>query len=43
MNKLYVNQTKIEFTNLEMDFLGHVLVKEVVKPNLKKVGFIKEW
>lgn len=33
MSKLYVNRTKNEFANLEMDFLGHVLVKERVKPN----------
>jgi hypothetical protein len=39
----YVNQTKTNFANLEMNFLGHVLVKEAVKPNLEKVGFIKEW
>ncbi len=41
-NKLYVNHTKNEFTSLEMDFLGHVLSQEEVRPDLKKIGSIKE-
>jgi hypothetical protein len=28
---------------LEMDFLGHVLSQEEVRPDLKKIGSIKEW
>jgi hypothetical protein len=42
-NKLYTNYAKSEFTNLEMDFLRHVLFWEWVKPNPKKIESIKEW
>jgi len=42
-NKLYANQAKSEFASLEMDFLGHVLFREGVRPNPRKIESIKEW
>jgi hypothetical protein len=43
-NKLYiVNKKKCEFSNLKMNFLGHVLSQKGVRPNPKKIKLIKEW
>jgi len=42
-NKLYANWVKSEFTSLEIDFLGHVLSQEGVRPKLRKIESIKEW
>ncbi len=42
-NKLYANQAKSKCTSLEMEFLGHVLSWETVKPILRKIESIKEW
>ncbi len=42
-NKLYTNQANTEFARLEMDFMGHVLSWEEVKPNPKKAKAIREW
>jgi hypothetical protein len=42
-NKLYANQTNSEFASLKMDFLGHVLPQEGVRPDPKKIESIKEW
>jgi hypothetical protein len=36
-NKLFANRAKCEFAQEEMDFLGHILLKEGVTPNLKKL------
>ncbi len=41
-NKLYSNKAKSEFTSLKMDFLGHLLSQEGMKPNPKKIELIKE-
>jgi hypothetical protein len=42
-NKLYANRTNSEFASLEMEFLGHVLSREGMKPNPRKIESIKEW
>jgi hypothetical protein len=36
-NKLFANREKSEFAQEEMDFLGHILSRGGVKPNLKKL------
>jgi hypothetical protein len=36
-NKLFANRVKCEFAQEEMDFLGHILLKEGVRSNLKKL------
>ncbi len=40
--KLYTNRAKNKFVNSKMN-LGHVLFREGVKPNPKKIESIKEW
>jgi hypothetical protein len=42
-NKLYANWAKSKFASLEMDFLGHVLSQEGVRPDPRKIESIKEW
>jgi hypothetical protein len=42
-NKLYANRAKNEFASPKMDFLGHVLSQERVRPNPKKIESIKKW
>jgi hypothetical protein len=42
-DKLFVNKAKNEFAQEEMDFLKHILSKEGVKPNVKKLQAIKYW
>jgi hypothetical protein len=42
-NKLYINRVKNEFASPKMDFLGHVLFREGVKVDPKKVESINEW
>jgi hypothetical protein len=41
-NKLYANWGKNKFVNLKMDFLGHVLSQERVRPDPKNIESIKE-
>jgi hypothetical protein len=41
--ELYAIQAKSKFASLEMDFLGHVLSWEGVKPDPRKIESIKEW
>lgn len=41
-NKLYSNQAKGEFTSSKMNFLGHLLSQEGMRPNPKKLESIKE-
>ncbi len=40
-NKLFANMAKSEFAQEEMDFLKHILSKEGVKLNLKKLQAIR--
>ncbi len=42
-NQLFANRVKSEFAHKEMDFLGHILSWEGVKPNLKKLEAIQDW
>jgi len=42
-NKLFANRGKFEFAQEEMDFLGHILLKEGVRPNHKKLQTIRDW
>jgi hypothetical protein len=41
-NKLHANRAKNKFTNPKMNFLGHVLFREGVRPNPKKIESIRE-
>jgi hypothetical protein len=41
-NKLFANKVKCDFAQEEMDFLRHILLKERVTPNLKKLQAIKD-
>jgi hypothetical protein len=36
-NKLFANRAICEFAQQEINFLGHILLKERVRPDLKKV------
>jgi hypothetical protein len=40
-NKFFTNKAKSEFAQEEMNFLGHILSWEGVRPNLKKLQTIK--
>jgi hypothetical protein len=42
-NIIFSNKANNEFSQKEMNFLGHVLTWEGVKPNLKKLKAIKCW
>lgn len=42
-NKLYVNADKSEFALKELDFLGHVLGGDGIRPDPKKIEAIREW
>lgn len=42
-NKLYANGEKSEFAQLEIEFLGHVVTGDGIKPDMKKVKAIQEW
>ena len=39
-NKLYANGEKSDFAHQEIEFLGHVLTRDGIKPNIKKVKAI---
>jgi len=42
-NKLFANRAKCEFAQEEIDFLRHILLKEGVMPNFKKLQAIRDW
>ena len=42
-NKLYANGEKSEFAKEEIEFLGHVVTGDGIKPDMKKVKAIQEW
>jgi hypothetical protein len=43
-NKLFTtNRAKNEFAQEELDFLGHILLCEGMRLNLKKLQAIKNW
>jgi hypothetical protein len=42
-NKLYANREKSDFAQNEIEFLGYVVTKDGIKPNMKKVKTIQEW
>jgi hypothetical protein len=41
--KLYANREESEFSWLAIDFLGHVVTGDGIKPDMKKVKAIWEW
>jgi len=41
-NKFFANRAKNVFTQKEMDFLGHILLKEGVRHNSKKLEVIQD-
>ena len=42
-NKLYANGEKSDFAHQEIEFLGHVVIRDGIKPDMKKVNAIQEW
>jgi hypothetical protein len=42
-NIFFSNKANSEFAQKEMNFLGHVLTWEGVRPNLRKLEAIKCW
>ena len=42
-NKLYANGEKRDFAHQEIEFLGHVVTRDGIKLNMKKVKAIQEW
>jgi hypothetical protein len=42
-NKLFAIKAKNEFAQEEMDFLGHILSKERVRPHPKNLQAIRDW
>ena len=42
-NKLYANGEKSDFAHEEIEFLGHVVTRDGIKPDMKKVKAIQEW
>jgi hypothetical protein len=42
-NKLFANRVKNEFSQEEMDFLRHILWKERLRLNLKKLQHMRNW
>ncbi len=42
-NQLFSNKAKSEFSQEEMDFLGHILSWEGVRPDLKKLKSIQDY
>ena len=42
-NKLYANGNKNDFAHQEIEFLGHVVTRDGIKPDMKKVKAIQEW
>ena len=41
-NKLYANGEKSDFAHEEIEFLGHVVTRDGIKPDMKKVKAIQE-
>ena len=42
-NKLYANGEKSDFARQNIEFLGHVVTRDGIKPDMKKVKAIQEW
>ena len=42
-NKLYANGKKSDFARQDIEFLGHVVTNDGIKPDMKKVKTIQEW
>ena len=42
-NKLYADREKSDFAQNEIEFLGHVVTKDGIKSDIKKVKAIQEW
>jgi hypothetical protein len=42
-NKLSTNKVKSEFDQKKMDFLRHILLREGVRPNPRKLQAIRDW
>ena len=42
-NKLYTNGEKNDFADQEIEFLGHVMIGNGIKPDMKKIKAIQEW
>ena len=42
-NKLYANGEEGDFAHQEIEFLGHVVTRDGIKPDMKKVKAIQEW
>ena len=42
-NKLYANGEKSDFAHQEIEFLGHVVTRDGIKLEMKKVKAIQEW
>jgi len=42
-NKFLASRAKSEFAQEEMDFLGNILSREGVRPNLKKLQVVKDY
>ena len=42
-NKLYANEEKSDFAHQEIEFLGHVVTRDGIKSDMKKVKAIQEW
>ena len=42
-NKLYANGEKSDFVHQEIEFLGHMVTRDGIKLDMKKVKAIQEW
>lgn len=42
-NKLYANREKNDFVQQEIEFLDHMMTRNVIKPDMKKIKVIQEW
>jgi hypothetical protein len=43
LHKLYAKQDRCEFAKTEIEFLGHILSREGIKPHPDKLNTIKQW
>jgi hypothetical protein len=42
-NKFFANRVKSEFAEKEMDFMGHILSREGVRLDPKKLQVVRDW
>ena len=42
-NKLYANGNKSDFAQQKIEFLGHVITNDGIRPDMKKVKTIEEY